>query len=84
MEFYLMGDFNIDLLQSHCNQIIKTYAGNLLGYLGKCCINKPTRIHASWEEHFRTIFFSLTSIAKKSNFTHIFKPKKKKKKFNRA
>ena len=26
MEFYLMGDFNIDLLQSHCNQIIKTYA----------------------------------------------------------
>ena len=41
MEFYLMGDFNIDLLQSHCNQIIKIYADNLLGYSIKCCINKP-------------------------------------------
>ena len=47
MEFYLMGDFNIDLLQSHCNQIIKTYVDNLLGYSVKCCINKPTRISVS-------------------------------------
>ena len=44
MEFYLVGDFNIDLLQFHSNQIIKTYADNLLGYSVKCCINKPTRI----------------------------------------
>ena len=47
MEFYLMGDFNIDLLQFHYNQIIKTYADNLLGYSVKCCINKPTRISVS-------------------------------------
>ena len=47
MEFYLVGDFNIDLLQSHCNQIIKTYADNLLGYSVKCYINKPTRISLS-------------------------------------
>ena len=43
MEF----DFNINLLQSHCNQIIKTYADNLLSYSVKCCINKPTRISVS-------------------------------------
>ena len=47
MEFYLVGDFNIDLLIFHCNQIIKTYADNLLGYSVKCCINKPTRISAT-------------------------------------
>ena len=47
MEFYLVGDCNIDLLQFHCNQIIKTYADNLLGYSVKCCINKPTRILAT-------------------------------------
>ena len=47
MEFYLVDDFNIDLLQSRCNQIIKTYADNLLGYSVKCCINKPTRISVS-------------------------------------
>ena len=34
MEFFLMGDFNRNLLQSHCNQIIKTYADNLLGQGG--------------------------------------------------
>ena len=32
MEFFLLGDFNIDLLQSHSNRIIKTYADNLLAY----------------------------------------------------
>ena len=47
MEFYLLGEFNINLLQSHCNQIIKTYADNLLSYSVKCCINKPTRISVS-------------------------------------
>ena len=47
MEFYLVGDFNIDLLQFQFNQIIKTYADNLLGYSVKCCINKPTRISAT-------------------------------------
>ena len=44
MEFYVLGDFNIDLLQFHCNQIIKTYADNLLDYSVKRCINKLTRI----------------------------------------
>ena len=47
MEFYLVDDFNINLLQSHSNRIVKTYADNLLGYSVKCCINKPTRISVS-------------------------------------
>ena len=47
MEFYFVSDFNINLLQSHCNQIIKTYVDNFLGYSVKCCINKPTRISVS-------------------------------------
>ena len=61
IEFYLVGDFNIDLLQSHCNQIIKTYADNLLGYSVKCCINKPTRISVSTKsllDHIYTIDFN--------------------------
>ena len=61
MEFYLMGDFNIDLLQFHCKQIIKTYADNLLGYSVKCCINKPTRISISTKsllDHIYTNDFS--------------------------
>ena len=61
MEFYLLGDFNIDLLQSHCNQIIKTYADNLLGYSVKCCINKPTTISVSTKsllDHIHTNDFN--------------------------
>ena len=43
-EFYILGDFNIDLLQTTNNCVIKNYADNLVGYSIKCTINKPTRI----------------------------------------
>ena len=42
-EFYIMGDFNIDLLKAHSNSFIKNYADNLISYSVKCTINKPTR-----------------------------------------
>ena len=42
--FYILGDFNIDLLQVTNNRVIKNYAENLVGYSIKCTINKPTRI----------------------------------------
>ena len=42
-EFYILGDFNIDLLQVTNNRVIKNYADNLVGYSIKCAINKPTR-----------------------------------------
>ena len=42
--FYILGDFNIDLLQVTNNRVIKNYADNLVGYSIKCTINKPTRI----------------------------------------
>ena len=60
-KFYLVGDFNIDLLQFHCIQIIKTYADNLLSYSVKCCINKPTRISVSTKsllDHIYTYDFN--------------------------
>ena len=63
MKFYLMGEFNIDLLQFHCNQIMKTYADNLPGYSVKCCINKPTRISATTKsllDHIYTNDFNLS------------------------
>ena len=49
------------MLQFRCNQIIKTYADNLLGYSVKCCINKPTRISATTKsllDHIYTIDFN--------------------------
>ena len=42
-EFYIMGNFNIDLLKAHSNSFIKNYADNLISYSVKCTINKPTR-----------------------------------------
>ena len=42
-EFYIMGDFNIDLLKAHSNYFIKNYADNLISYSVKCTINKSTR-----------------------------------------
>ena len=42
-EFYIMGDFNIDLLKVHSNSFIKKLPDNLISYSVKCTINKPTR-----------------------------------------
>ena len=42
-EFYIMGDFNIDLLKAHSNSFTKNYPDNLISYSVKCTINKPTR-----------------------------------------
>ena len=42
-EFYIMCDFNIDLLKAYSNSFIKNYADNLISYSVKCTINKPTR-----------------------------------------
>ena len=42
-EFYIMGDFNIDLLKAHSNSFIKNYTDNLISCSVKCTINKPTR-----------------------------------------
>ena len=61
MEFYLVGDFNIDLLQFQFNQIIKTYADNLLGYSVKYCINKPTRI--STKNNYKISNYRLVTIS---------------------
>ena len=43
-EFYILGDFNIDLLQAHSNHTIRNYANTLISYSVKCTIDKPTRI----------------------------------------
>ena len=42
-EFYIMSDFNIDLLKAYSNSFIKNYADNLISYSVKCTINKSTR-----------------------------------------
>ena len=46
-EFYILGDFNINLLQAHLNHQINNYVDTLLSYSVKCVINKPTRIGTS-------------------------------------
>ena len=40
-KFYIMGDFNIDLLKAHTNFFRKNYADNLISYSIKCTSNKP-------------------------------------------
>ena len=42
--FYIMGDFNIDLLKIFKNEIIGQYANMLLGSMCKCLIDIPTRV----------------------------------------
>ena len=65
MEFYLVGDFNTDLLRFHCNQVIKTYADNLLDYSVKCCINKPTRISVTTKSLLdHILYIQMISIAR--------------------
>ena len=43
-EFYVLGDFNIDLAKIKSNNRIKTYADDLIGSAVKCLINQPTRV----------------------------------------
>ena len=43
-EFYLLGDFNINLIKIKSNNRIKTYADNLSGSAVNCLINQPTRV----------------------------------------
>ena len=43
-EFYVLGDFNIDLTKIKSNNRIKTYADDLIGSAVKCLINRPTRV----------------------------------------
>ena len=43
-DFIILGDFNIDLLQTANNNHFRKYANNLLGCSYKCVINAPTRI----------------------------------------
>ena len=43
-EFYVLGDFNIDLIKIKSNNRIKTYADDLIGSAVKCLINQPTRV----------------------------------------
>ena len=42
--FYIMGDFNIDLLKISNNETIRQYANTLLGSMCKCLIDLPTRV----------------------------------------
>ena len=44
-EFYVLGDFNIDLFEIKCNNRTKTYADNLIGSAVKCLINQPRRLY---------------------------------------
>ena len=43
-EFYVSGDFNIDLTKIKSNNRIKTHADDLIGSALKCLINRPTRV----------------------------------------
>ena len=43
-EFYVLGDFNIDLITIKSNNRIKTYADDLIGSVVKCLINQQTRV----------------------------------------
>ena len=43
-EFYVLEDFNIDLIEIKSNNPIKIYADDLIGSAVKCLINQPTRI----------------------------------------
>ena len=42
--FYIMGDFDIDLLKISNNETIRQYANTLLGSMCKCLIDLPTRV----------------------------------------
>ena len=42
--FYIMGDFNIDLLKISNNETIRQYANTLLRSMCKCLIDLPTRV----------------------------------------
>ena len=44
LEYYAVGDFNIDLLQLEQKHHVRMYADSLIGCLVKCTINKPPRI----------------------------------------
>ena len=44
LEYYAVGDFNIDLLQLEQKHHVRMYADSLIGCSVKCTINKPTRI----------------------------------------
>ena len=55
-EFYIMGDFDIDLLKAHFNSFLKNYADNLISYSVKCTINKPTRCTINLKTLFDLIY----------------------------
>ena len=44
-KFYVLGDFNIDLIKIKSNNRIKTYVDDLVGIAVKCLINQPTRVN---------------------------------------
>ena len=43
-KFFMIGNFNIDILKAHSNSIIKDYVDNLTRYSVKCTIDKPIRL----------------------------------------
>ena len=55
-EFYIMGDFDIDLLKAHFNSFLKNYADNLISYSVKCTINKPIRCTINLKTLFDLIY----------------------------
>ena len=46
-EFYMLGNFNIGLINTKSNNRIKTYVDDLIGSVVKCLINQPTRVYKS-------------------------------------
>ena len=65
IDFFITGDFNIDLGSLNSNRVFRNYADNLISYSIKCAINKPTRItetsktlldHLYTNNHNRLIF----------------------------
>ena len=57
-EFYIWGDFNIDLLQVRNNRVIKNYADNLVGY---CDAGEKVEKLNSWHNFLLAVFTPQTA-----------------------
>ena len=60
-DFFILGDFNINLLQINSNRTVRSYANNIISYSIKCVINQPTRITVNSKALLDHIYTNITN-----------------------